>query len=98
MRKLATAYALSGSLIARQLSHRESQGRLRRRICADLPSAQGGQRPPNLVHHPPNYRPLSRYVGTFNAAYPGWGFFRGIFCTSIRFFPTSWVTALPWFT
>ena len=44
------------------------------------------------------YRPFSRYVGTFKAAYPGWGFFRGIFCTSIRFFPTSWVTALPWFT
>ena len=37
--KLATAYALSGSLIARQLPHRGSQGRLRRRICTVLPSA-----------------------------------------------------------
>ena len=43
--KFATACALSGSLIARQLSHRGSQGRLRRRIPADLPSALGGYAP-----------------------------------------------------
>ena len=43
--KLAAAYALSGSLIARQLPQRGSQGRLRRRIPADLPSLPGGQRP-----------------------------------------------------
>ncbi len=48
--KFVTAYALSGSLIARQLSHRESQGRLRRRIPADSPSALGGQRPPPDSH------------------------------------------------
>ena len=33
----ATAYALSGSLIARQLPHRGSQGRLRRRVPLTYP-------------------------------------------------------------
>ena len=40
----ATANTLSGSLFARQLPHRGSQGRLRRRICTVLPAAPGGQR------------------------------------------------------
>ena len=44
--KFATANALSGSPLARQLSHRESQGRLRRRVRTVLPSMPGGQRPP----------------------------------------------------
>ena len=97
MRKLATAYTLSvsHSLDSSPIGRAKggcAAGFARLALCA------GRARPPNLVHHPPNYRPLSRYVGTFNAAYPGWGFFPGIFCTSIRFFPTSWVTALPWFT
>ena len=38
----ATANALSGSPLARQLPHRGSQGRLRRRVRTDLPSAAGG--------------------------------------------------------
>ena len=42
----ATANALSGSPLARQLPHRGSQGRLRRRIPADLPSGPGGLRLP----------------------------------------------------
>ena len=36
--------APSQARYARQLPHRGSQGRLRRRIPADLPSAPGGQR------------------------------------------------------
>ena len=44
--KFVTAYALSGSLIARQLPHRGSQGRLRRQVRTVLPSALGGLRPP----------------------------------------------------
>ena len=51
MCKLATAHALSGSLIARQLPHRGSQGRLRRRICTVLPSALGGLRRQSLLPH-----------------------------------------------
>ncbi len=42
----ATAQTLSVSPLARQLSQRESQGRLRRRICTGLPSALPGQPPP----------------------------------------------------
>ena len=97
----ATACALSVTAFSRASS---PIGRAKGR--ASPPSAEGKtvgirrlRRPAH--RNPPAkipYRPFSRYVGTFNAAYPGWGFFRGIFCTSIRFFPTSWVTALPWFT
>ena len=36
----------SQSRYARQLPQRGSQGRLRRRICADLPSGPGGRSPP----------------------------------------------------
>ena len=45
----AAAYALSGSLFARQLPHRGSQGRLRRRTCTNLLSALGGRCPPGAT-------------------------------------------------
>ena len=43
--KFATAYALSGSLFARQLPQRGSQGRLRRRIPANFTPATGRAQP-----------------------------------------------------
>ena len=44
--KSATAHALSGSPLARQLPHRGSQGRLRRRIPTGLPLGRAGEARP----------------------------------------------------
>ena len=48
MCKFATAYALSVSLIARQLPQRGSQGRLRRQVRTVLPSALADSSIPGL--------------------------------------------------